>query len=71
MKQIFSTPYRPQGNSHIENVQNFLKRTLMTFLCSLDAECDDILPFACYSLNTTPTADDLESPFSSSTVETL
>ena len=63
IKHIFSNPYRPQGNSHIENVHNFLKRTLTKFLSSSDAEWDRILPFACYCFNTTPTADDLESPF--------
>ena len=31
IKCIFSNPYRPQGNSHIENVHNFLKRMLTTF----------------------------------------
>ena len=31
IKCIFSNPYRPQGNSHIENIYNFLKRTLTTF----------------------------------------
>ena len=28
IKQIFSNPYKPQGNSHTENIHNFLKRTL-------------------------------------------
>ena len=62
IKQIFSNPYRPQGNSQIENVHNFLKRTLTKFLSSSDAEWDEILLFACYCFNTTPTANDLESP---------
>ena len=35
----------------------------MKFLSSSDAEWDKILPFACYCFNSTPTADDLESPF--------
>ena len=35
----------------------------MKFLSSLDAEWDDILPFACYCFNTMPTADKMESPF--------
>ena len=35
---------------------------LTKFLSSLDAEWYKILPFACYCFNTTPTADDLESP---------
>ena len=30
IKHIYSNPYRPQGNSCIENVHNFLKRTLTT-----------------------------------------
>ena len=38
IKCIFSNPYRPQGNSHIENVHNFLKRMLTKFLSSTDAE---------------------------------
>ena len=63
IKQIFSNPYRPQSNSQIENVHNFLKRTLTKFLSSSDAEWDEILPFACCCFNTTPTADDLDSPF--------
>ena len=63
IKHIFSKPYRPQGNCHIENVCNFLKRTLTKFLSSMDTEWDKILPFAYYCFNTTPTADDLETPF--------
>ena len=63
IKGIFSNPYRPQDNSHIENIHNFLKRTLTKFLSSSDAEWYKIIPFACYCFNTTPTADDLESPF--------
>ena len=38
IKHIFSNPYRPQGNSSIENAHNFLKRTLTKFLSSLDAK---------------------------------
>ena len=63
IKHIFSKPYRPQGNSHIENIHNFLKRTLTKFLSSSDAVWNRILPFACFCFNITPTADDLESPF--------
>ena len=63
IKHIFSNPYRPQGNSCIENVHNFFKWMLTKFLSSADAEWDKILPFACYCFNTTPRADDLESPF--------
>ena len=63
IKHIYSKPYRPQGNSQIENIHNFLKRTLTKFLSSLDAKWDKVLPFTCYSFNSTPTSDDLESPF--------
>ena len=63
IKHIFSNPCRPQSNFCIENVHNFLKRTLTKFLSNADAEWDKILPFACYCFNTTPTTDDLESPF--------
>ena len=63
IKHIYSNPYRSQGNSRIENVHNFLKRTLTKFLSSLDAKWDKVLPFTCYCFNLTPTSDDLESPF--------
>ena len=63
IKHIFSSPYRPQGNFCIENVHNFLKRTLTKFLSSTDAEWDKILAFACYCFNMNPMADDLASPF--------
>ena len=63
IKHRYSNPYRPQGNSRIENIHNFLKITLTKFLSSLDAEWDKVLPFACYCFNSTPTSDDLESPF--------
>ena len=63
IKCIFSNLYRPQGNSHIKKFHNFLKRMLTKFLSSTDAQWDRILLFGCYCFNTTPTADDLESPF--------
>ena len=63
IKCIYSNPYRPQGNSQIENVHNFLKRTLTKFLSSSDVKWDKVLPFACYCFNSTPTLVDLESPF--------
>ena len=63
IKHIYSNHYRPQGNSRIENVHNFLKRTVTKFLYSLYAEWDKVLPFVCYCFNSTPTSDDLESPF--------
>ena len=63
IKHIYSNPYRPQGNSQIENIHNFIKRTLTKFLSSSDVKWDKVLPFACYCFNATLTSDDLESPF--------
>ena len=62
IKCVYSNPCRPQGNSRIENVHNFLKRTLTKFLSGLDAKRDKVLPFTCYCFNSTPASDDLESP---------
>ena len=63
MKCIYSNPYIPQGNSRIKNVHDFLKGTLTKFLSSLDAKCDKVLPLTCYCFNSTPTSDDLKSPY--------
>ena len=63
IKHIYLNPYKPQGNSRIENIHNFLKRTVTKFLSSLDAKWDKVLPFAYYCFNSTLTSDDLESPF--------
>ena len=35
IKCIFSNPYRPQGNSCIENIHNFLKRMLSFYLVQI------------------------------------
>ena len=29
IKHIFSSPYYPRGNSRIENIHNFLKKTMV------------------------------------------
>ena len=63
IKHIYSNPYWLQGNSRIKNVHNFLKRMLTKFLSNLDAKWDKVLPFVSYCFNSTPTSDDLESPF--------
>ena len=63
IKHRYSNPYRPQCNSRIENVHNFLKRTLTKFSFTLDTKWDKVLPFTCYCFNSTPASDDLESPF--------
>ena len=63
IKLIFSNPYRPQGNSRIENAPNFIKHTISKFLHSSTLEWDDILPIAAYIYNNASTVNDLESPF--------
>ena len=61
IKHIYSNPYRPQDNFRIENIHNFLKRTLTKFLSSLDAKWDKVLPDTASTLHTT--SDNLESLF--------
>ena len=63
VKCIFPILIDPKITLVLKNIHNFLKRTLTKFLFSSDASWDKILPFACYCFNSTPTADDLESPF--------
>ena len=63
IKPIYSSPYRPQGNSRLENMHNFLKCTISKFLHSSMLEWDDILPIAAYIYNIAPTVNDLKSPF--------
>ena len=40
IKRLFSNPFHPQGNAKVENVHNFLKRTLTKFLDSSSLEWD-------------------------------
>ena len=63
IKPIYSNPYRPQGNSRLENAHNFLKYTISKFLHNSTLEWDDILPIAAYMYHIAPTINDLESPF--------
>ena len=63
IKPIYSNPYRPQGNSRLENTHNFLKHILSKFLHSNMLEWDDILPIAAYIYNIAPTVNDLKSLF--------
>ena len=64
IKPIYSNPYRPQGNSRLENAHNFLKHTISKFLHNSTLEWDDILPIAVYIYNLAPTVNDLQLPFS-------
>ena len=59
IKPIYSNPYRPQGNSRLENAHIFLKCTISKFLHSSTL----LLPIAAYIYNTAPNVNDLKSPF--------
>ena len=63
IKPIYSNPYRPQGNSRLENAHNFLKHPILKFLHDSTLEWDDILPIVVYIYNIAPSINDLESPF--------
>ena len=63
IKPIYSNPYRLQGNSRLENADNFLKHTIAKFLHCSTCEWDDVLPIAVYVYNVAPSVNDLESSF--------
>ena len=63
IEHIFSNPYRPQGNSCIENIHNSSKEHLLSFYLVQMQSGIKILPFTCYCFNTHPTADHLKSSF--------
>ena len=63
IKQIYSNPYYPRGDSRIKSIHNFLKETIAKFMYGSQLNWDDALPLATYCYNITPSIDDLESPF--------
>ena len=44
--QLFSSPYYPQGNGHIENVHNFLKMCIQKHVFS-ELAWDEVVHIAC------------------------
>ena len=62
-KRIYSYPYYTRGNSRIENVHNFLKRTMAKFVHGSQLKWDDALPLATYCYNIAPYVADLELHF--------
>ena len=56
-------PISPQGNSRIENVHQFLKRTLTKLLESSNLAWGELLPFACYCYNIFPGSNRTKTPF--------
>ena len=62
IKQIYSNPFHPEGNSQVENCHNLLKRTITKFLELLKLEWNDLLMLACYCHNIIPSCTGIESP---------
>ena len=63
IKRTYSNPFYPTGNGKIENVHNFLKRTIAKFLHNSTLEWDGALPLAIYCFNVAPSVNDLDTPF--------
>ena len=63
IKRIFSNPFYPKGNGRIENIHNFLKRTIAKFLHNSTFKWDDALTLAVNCFNIAPLVNDLELPF--------
>ena len=61
-RKIYTPPYRPQSNGHIEGFHNFLKACLCKHI-SRNKEWDDITPLATASYNWLPNQHSRESPF--------
>ena len=47
IKRLFPKTSHPQDNSKVENIYNFLKRTLSKFLGNSNLVWDELFPFAC------------------------
>ena len=62
IKKIYSNPFYLIGNGRIENVHNFLKRTIAKYMHNSTLEWDDALRLAVYCFNVAPLVYDLESP---------
>ena len=61
-RRIYTPPYRPQSNGHIEGFHNFLKACLSKHI-SRDREWDDVTLLAPASYNWLPNQHSRESPF--------
>ena len=61
-RKIYTPPYRPQSNGHIEGFHNFLRACLSKHI-SRHREWDDIMPLATASYNWLPNQTSKESPF--------
>ena len=64
IERLFANSFHPQGNTKMEDVHNFLKRTLTKFLGNSSLKWDELLPFTCYCFNIFSGINGTESPFS-------
>ena len=62
MKQVFSSPYYPEGNGRIENFHKFLKTCIRKHV-NQDIEWDDVTHLACAAYNFVPNQHSKESAF--------
>ena len=63
MKQkIYTAPYRPSSNGHIEGLHNFLKACISKHV-SPQLEWTSVIPLACTAYNFLPNEHSKESPF--------
>ena len=63
IERLFFNPFHPQSNAKVENVLNFLKRSLTKFLNNSNVEWDVLLLFACSCYSIFPGNNGTESPF--------
>ena len=63
IKRIYSNPFYPKGNGGIENVHNFLKRTIAKFMHNSTLEWNSALHLTMYCFNVALMVNDLESSF--------
>ena len=61
-RKIYTPPYRPQSNGHIDGFHNFLKACLSKHIFR-HREWDDVTPLATASYNWLPNQHSKESPF--------
>ena len=62
IKRSFGNLFHPQGNTKVENVHKFLKKTLTKFLDRSNLELDELLPSTCYCYNIFPGSNGTDSP---------
>ena len=60
--KIYTAPYQPSSNGHIEGFHNFLKACISKHV-SPQLDCTSVIPLACTAYNFLPNEHSKESPF--------